>query len=211
MKKILVTGASGYVGGLLIQELLIKGFDVRVMVRDPRKISGQPWYARVSVAVASAENPVELDGALSGIDTAFYLIHSINTGANFDETEARIAQNFAAAAERQEVKQIVYLGGIANDQNISKHLQSRKQTGIALASTSVPVMEIRAGIIIGSGSASFEMLRHLTHRLPVMTTPKWVLNRTQPIAIRDVLWYLCLLYTSPSPRDRQKSRMPSSA
>jgi len=190
MKKILVTGASGYVGGRLIQELLIKGFDVRVMVRDPRKISGQPWFARVSVAVASAENPVELDGALAGIDTAFYLIHSINTGANFDETEARIAQYFAEAAERQEVKQIVYLGGIANDQNISKHLQSRKQTGIALASTSVPVMEIRAGIIIGSGSASFEMLRHLTHRLPVMTTPKWVLNRTQPIAIRDVLWYL---------------------
>ena len=190
MKKILVTGASGYVGGRLIQELLIKGFDVRVMVRDPRKISGQPWFAKVSVAVASAENPMELDQALSGIDTAFYLIHSINTGANFDETEARIAQNFAEASQRQSVKQIVYLGGIANDQNISKHLQSRKQTGISLASTSVPVMEIRAGIIIGSGSASFEMLRHLTHRLPVMTTPKWVLNRTQPIAIRDVLWYL---------------------
>jgi uncharacterized protein YbjT (DUF2867 family) len=190
MKKILVTGASGYVGGRLIQELLIKGFEVRVMVRDPRKISGQPWFAKVSVAVASAENPAELDQALSEIDTAFYLIHSINTGANFDETEARIAQNFAEASQRQGVKQIVYLGGIANDQNISKHLQSRKQTGISLASTSVPVMEIRAGIIIGSGSASFEMLRHLTHRLPVMTTPKWVLNRTQPIAIRDVLWYL---------------------
>ena len=190
MKKILVTGASGYVGGRLIQELLIKNFDVRVMVRDPRKISGQPWFSKVSVAQASAEHPDELDKALAGIDTAFYLIHSINTGSNFDETEARIAQNFAEAAQRQKVKQIVYLGGIANDKNISKHLQSRKQTGISLASTSVPVMEIRAGIIIGSGSASFEMLRHLTHRLPVMTTPKWVLNRTQPIAIRDVLWYL---------------------
>ena len=190
MKKILVTGASGYVGGRLIQELLIKGFDVRVMVRDPRKISEQGWFSKVSVARASAENPAELDEALAGIDTAFYLIHSINTGTNFDETEARIAQNFAEAASRQNVKQIVYLGGIANDKNISKHLQSRKQTGISLASTSVPVMEIRAGIIIGSGSASFEMLRHLTHRLPIMTTPKWVLNRTQPIAIRDVLWYL---------------------
>ena len=190
MKRVLVTGASGYVGGRLIQELLLKDFDIRVMVRDPRKITGQPWYEKVGVAQASAENPAELDRALVGIDTAFYLIHSINTGANFDETEARIAKNFAEACERQNVKQIIYLGGIANDKNISKHLKSREQTGISLASTSVPVMEIRAGIIIGSGSASFEMLRHLTHRLPIMTTPKWVLNRTQPIAIRDVLWYL---------------------
>lgn len=190
MKRVLVTGASGYVGGRLIQELLLKDFDIRVMVRDPRKISGQTWFNKVEVAQASAENPSELDQALAGIDTAFYLIHSINTGANFDETEARIAKNFAEACERQNVKQIIYLGGIANDKNISKHLKSREQTGISLASTSVPVMEIRAGIIIGSGSASFEMLRHLTHRLPIMTTPKWVLNRTQPIAIRDVLWYL---------------------
>ena len=190
MKKVLVTGASGYVGGRLIQELLLKKFSVRVMVRDPRKISGQPWFSQVEVAQASAENPAELDKALAGIDTAFYLIHSINTGTNFDETEARIARNFAEASERQSVGQIIYLGGIANDKNISKHLKSREQTGISLASTSVPVMEIRAGIIIGSGSASFEMLRHLTHRLPIMTTPKWVLNRTQPIAIRDVLWYL---------------------
>ncbi len=190
MKRVLVTGASGYVGGRLIQELLVKELSIRVMVRDSRKISGQSWFSKVDVAQASAENPAELDLALKGIDTAFYLIHSINTGAHFDETEARIAQNFAEAAERQGVKQIVYLGGIANDAQISKHLQSRKQTGLSLASTSVPVMEIRAGIIIGSGSASFEMLRHLTHRLPIMTTPKWVRNRTQPIAIRDVLWYL---------------------
>ena len=190
MKRVLVTGASGYVGGRLIQELLLKGFSIRIMVRDIRKVSGQPWFSKVEVAQANAENPDELDRALLGIDTAFYLIHSINTGVHFDETEARIAENFAQAAERQKVKQIVYLGGIANDKNISKHLKSRAQTGLSLASTSVPVMEIRAGIIIGSGSASFEMLRHLTHRLPIMTTPKWVLNRTQPIAIRDVLWYL---------------------
>ena len=190
MKRVLVTGASGYVGGRLIQELLLRKFKVRVMVRDVRKVSSQPWFAQVEFVEASAESPENLDKALKNIDTAFYLIHSINTGSNFDETEARLAQNFAEAAERQNVGQIVYLGGIANDKNISKHLKSREQTGISLASTSVPVLEIRAGIIIGSGSASFEMLRHLTHRLPIMTTPKWVLNRTQPIAIRDVLWYL---------------------
>jgi uncharacterized protein YbjT (DUF2867 family) len=189
-KKLLVTGASGYVGGRLIAELLHQEVSIRVMVRDARKISAQPWFDRVEVVEASAENPTELDKALAGIDTAYYLIHSINTGSNFDETEARIAKNFADASERAEVKQIIYLGGIANDKHISKHLKSRAQTGLSLASTSVPVMEIRAGIIIGSGSASFEMLRHLTHRLPIMTTPKWVLNRTQPIAVRDVLWYL---------------------
>ncbi len=189
-KRLLVTGASGYVGGRLIQELLLKDFIVRVLVRDPRKIAGQSWFDKVEVAVGSAESPEQLNLALAGVDTAYYLIHSINHGTNFDETEARIAKNFADAAESQKVGQIIYLGGIANDKNISKHLKSREQTGISLASTSVPVMEIRAGIIIGSGSASFEMLRHLTHRLPIMTTPKWVLNRTQPIAIRDVLWYL---------------------
>jgi uncharacterized protein YbjT (DUF2867 family) len=199
MKRVLVTGASGYVGGRLIQELLLKGFAIRIMVRDTRKVSGQPWFSQVEVAQANAENPNELDQALSGVDTAYYLIHSINTGSNFDETEARIAENFAQAAQRQRVSQIIYLGGIANDANISKHLKSRAQTGLSLASTSVPVMEIRAGIIIGSGSASFEMLRHLTHRLPIMTTPKWVLNRTQPIAIRDVLWYLVQAGSLPQP------------
>jgi len=128
--------------------------------------------------------------ALNGIHTAFYLLHSINVGNNFDEIEAQMARSFAKAAQEAGVKQIVYLGGIANDAKTSKHLKSRANTGRELATTSVPVMELRAGIIIGSGSASFEMLRHLTHRLPIMTTPKWVMNRTHPIAIRDVLWYL---------------------
>ena len=189
-RKILVTGASGYVGGRLVRQLLSQDFAVRVLVRDRNKISGQPWLNSVEISQGNATEFEDLRSALTGIHTAFYLLHSINLGSNFDELEAEMARNFARAAEEAGVSQIIYLGGIANDKQISQHLQSRANTGHQLSSGKVPVIEMRAGIIIGSGSASFEMLRHLTHRLPIMTTPKWVSNRTQPIAIRDVLWYL---------------------
>ena len=189
-RRILVTGASGYVGGRLVTALLNEDLPVRINVRDKKKISGQSWADAVEVAVGNATSFSEMKSALAGIHTAFYLLHSIGVGSDFDELEASMARNFAKAAEASGVKQIVYLGGIANDEKQSKHLASRARTGEELRSTSVPVLELRAGIIIGSGSASFEMLRHLTHRLPIMTTPKWVSNRTHPIAIRDVLWYL---------------------
>ena len=189
-RKILVTGASGYVGGRLVTALLADGADVRVFVRDVNKAQSHSWANQVEIATGNASDFQSTKDALTGVHTAYYLLHSINLGPNFDEIESAMARNFAKAAQSCGVSQIVYLGGINNDEKTSKHLTSRANTGKELATTSVPVLELRAGIIIGSGSASFEMLRHLTHRLPVMTTPKWVSNKTHPIAIRDVLWYL---------------------
>jgi len=189
-RRYLVTGASGYVGGRLVRALVEDARNVRVFLRDKSKIQGQPWAQEVEIFEGNANSFEDVNKALAGIHTAYYLLHSINLGPDFDKIEAQMARNFAQAAKAQGVSQIIYLGGIANDKKRSKHLASRAQAGTELASTDVCVMELRAGIVIGSGSASFEMLRHLTHRLPIMTTPKWVTNRTQPIAIRDVLWYL---------------------
>ena len=189
-RKILVTGASGYVGGRLVTALLADNARVRVFVRDANKAASHTWADNVEISVGNASDYQSTLDALTGVHTAFDLLHSINLGPKFDEIESAMARNFAKAAQVAGVSQIIYLGGINNDAKTSKHLTSRANTGKELASTTVPVIELRAGIIIGSGSASFEMLRHLTHRLPVMTTPKWVSNKTHPIAIRDVLWYL---------------------
>jgi len=198
-RLILVTGASGYVGGRLVRDLIEDKCAVRVLVRDAHKVTEQSWAKDVEIVEGNANNLADLRRALCGVHTAFYLLHSINAGKNFDEVENAMAQNFAAAAEAENVSQIIYLGGIANDKNRSQHLASRMNTGAQLASGKVPVLELRAGIIIGSGSASFEMLRHLTHRLPIMTTPKWVSNLTQPISIRDALYYLRKCATLPAP------------
>lgn len=189
-KLVLVTGATGYIGGRLVTELVNSGVQVRVFVRDAKRTIGHNWANLVEVVEGDANSEADLSTALTGVHTAYYLLHSLNTGADFQQIEFEMAQNFANAAKLANLKQIVYLGGISNDASISKHLSSRAQVGKALVSSGIPTIELRAGMVIGSGSASFEMLRHLTHRLPIMTTPKWIHNRTHPIAVRDVLWYL---------------------
>lgn len=189
-RKILVTGASGYIGGRLVRQLLRENLSVRVMVRDRQKISTRPWIDQVEVSVADAKDYLSTVAALKGIHTAVYLLHSMTAGPDFEKLEAVNARIFAKAAESAGIKQIIYLGGIANDIQISKHMKSRVRTGRILDERSVPVIEIRAGIIIGVGSASFEMLKDLIREIPFMTTPHWISNRTQPIGISDVLFYL---------------------
>jgi len=186
----LVTGASGYIGGRLVPELLAAGYRVRCMARDPAKLGDRPWSGDVEVAQADVTDPEAVRRALDGADVAYYLIHSLGTGASFEARDRASARTFAGAARDAGVSRIVYLGGIISGQVLSPHLRSRGEVGDILLGSGVPTAALQAAVIIGSGSASFEMLRYLTERLPAMITPKWVETRIQPIAVRDVLRYL---------------------
>jgi uncharacterized protein YbjT (DUF2867 family) len=190
--RCLVTGASGYVGGRLVPELLAAGYRVRCMARDPGKLSDRPWSGGVEIAAADAMEGTGVRRALEGADVAYYLIHSLGTSASFEQRDRDAAGIFADAAMSAGVKRIVYLGGIVpgDGTGLSPHLRSRAEVGDILLGGGVPTAALQAAVIIGSGSASFEMLRYLTERLPVMVTPKWVGTRIQPIAVRDVLRYL---------------------
>jgi len=186
--RILVTGASGYIGGRLVPALLTAGHRVRCMSRNPAKLASQPWSTDVEIVSADALDPASLDEAMAGCDTAFYLIHSMDgASSDFGARDRLAAKNFAAAATVAELSRIVYLGGLGSGDELSKHLSSRQEVGRILAGGSAAFTELRAAVIIGSGSVSFEMLRHLTEVLPAMVTPTWVRTRCQPIAIRDVL------------------------
>ena len=196
----LVTGATGYVGGRLVPRLLSAGFRVRVLVRNPDRIRDLPWAGDVEVVAGDAGSSADLHRALAGVNVAYYLLHSLQEGAALEAEERRLATAFASAAAEEHVDRIVYLGGLAPDvpsSDMSRHMRSRAEVGEILRGSGVPTCEFRAAVIIGSGSASFEMLRYLTERLPAMITPRWVRQRTQPIAVRDVLRYLVLAADLP--------------
>lgn len=191
-RLVLVTGATGYIGGRLVPELLDAGHRVRCLARNPEKLTDEVWHDRVEVVKGDVTDSSSLERAMAGADAAYYLVHSMGGGTDFDERDAEAATIFRTAAANADVGRIIYLGGLGRDDDpdLSKHLRSRHQVGRVLGEGPVPVTELRAAVIIGSGSASFEMLRSLVEVLPVMVAPKWVHNRCQPIAISDVLAYL---------------------
>ena len=186
---ILLTGATGYVGGALLPKLVEAGYRTRCFARNPAKI--MPSGSRIEVVQGDVFDPPSLDRAMAGIDIAYYLIHSLGEGHRFPERDRAAAVNFADAARKAKVRRIIYLGGLGESrQQMSAHLRSRQEVGTLLRASGVPVIEFRAAVIIGAGSLSFELLRALTERLPVMVTPKWVHVLTQPISIDDVVQYL---------------------
>lgn len=202
----LVTGASGYIGGRLVPELLRAGHRVRCLARSPRKLRDHPWAGDAETVQGDVTDAGSVAAAMRGIDVAYYLVHALGTGSAFEDTDRRAARVFAEQAHSAGVRRIVYLGGLTPpnvpERSLSPHLRSRAEVGRILLDAPVPATVLRAAVVIGSGSASFEMLRYLTERLPVMVTPSWVHTRTQPIGVRDVLRYLVGSATMPDDVDR---------
>jgi uncharacterized protein YbjT (DUF2867 family)/uncharacterized protein YndB with AHSA1/START domain len=200
---ILVTGATGYIGGRLVPRLLELGYGVRCLVRDPARLQGRPWQDEVEIVAGDVLQPASLLSAMQGVHTAYYLVHSLAGGSDFHQRDITAASHFGAAAHAAGIERIIYLGGLAEaSPGLSEHLRSRQQTGQALRSSGVPVTEFQAGVIVGAGSLSFEMIRYLTERVPVMVCPRWVYTRTQPISISDVLAYLTAALEVPESSGR---------
>lgn len=196
----LVFGASGYIGTNLVPRLQAEGWTVRAAARNPRVLDARPW--QVERVAADALQPETLPAALAGIDIAYYLVHSMASGDNFGALDLTAAENFARAASAAGVKRIVYLGGLVPPDADSEHLVSRKLTGDRLRDGTVPVTEIRAGIIVGPGSAAYEVIRDLVNYLPIMTTPRWVQSKSSPIALANLLEYLVRVATLPAAAGR---------
>lgn len=202
---VLVTGATGYIGGRLVAALLASGYRVRCLARTPAKLADEPWVSDVEVVRGDITDPEALGRALEGATSAYYLVHSMGGTVDFADHDRRAAETFRRAADSSsDLEQIVYLGGLGDEgeANLSLHLSSRHEVGRVLAAGRVPVTELRAAVIIGSGSASFEMLRNLTDVLPVMITPRWVSTRCQPVAIRDILHWLVRAISTPEAKGR---------
>jgi uncharacterized protein YbjT (DUF2867 family) len=190
-RPVLVTGVTGYIGGRLVPRLLETGIRVRCLARDASRLQGRPWRGDVELVVGDVLRPESLVDAMRGVAVAYYLVHSLGAGSDFSKRDVMAARNFGAAAKSAGVERIIYLGGLGDPGTaLSAHLRSRHETGDALRESGVPVTEFRAGVIVGSGSLSFEMIRYLTERVPVMICPRWVYTRIQPIAVRTVLDYL---------------------
>ncbi len=198
---ILVTGATGYIGGRLVPLLLSRGYRVRCLARRPSDLRSRPWFSHVEHAECDVLVGETLEAAMQGISAGYYLIHSMAGGARHAELDLSAARNFASAATRSGIGHIIYLGGLVDPQaNAGRHLRSRLETGEALRQGSVPVTELRAGVIVGPGSISFEMIRYLTEQLPIVLGPRWLLHRAQPVAIQDVLQYLVAALEMPACR-----------
>lgn len=201
MRKVAIAGATGYVGGRLLDRLLENGdFTINALARTPQKLAAMQAAhpERLSVVRADVHEAASLAAGLEGVEVAYYLVHSLGSGEHFSEADIQGAKNFAAACEAAGVQRIIYLSGLGSaDDELSEHLLSRHETGTALRTTSVPVTELRAAIIVGSGSASFEIIRDLSRKLPLMITPRWVQSRCEPISIRDVVSYLVGVLDEP--------------
>ncbi len=200
--RCVVFGATGYIGGRVVPELIEAGHQVRVVARTPAKLAEVPWRGRVEVVRGDVTVDDEVRASVADQEVVYYLVHSL-TRRDFSDVDREAARVVAAAASSAGVRRIVYLGGIVPQHTtLSRHLASRAEVGEILRQSGVPTVELRAAVIIGSGSASFEMLRYLSERLPAMVTPRWVHNRIQPIAIRDVLYYLVRAAALPAEVNR---------
>lgn len=201
--RVLVTGATGYIGGRLVPRLIRAGHEVRVLVRRPDRLRDVPWAASVDIVAGDLTDRAAVDRAMEGIEVAYYLVHSMGGRGDFESTELAVARNVAASAREHGVRRIVYLGGLHPDgMRLSRHLRSRTEVAAVLLGSGVPTIVLQAGVIIGSGSTSFEMIRHLTEVLPYMPAPRWVRSFIQPIAVRDVLHYLIRAAEVPSEVNR---------
>ena len=198
---ILVTGSTGYIASRLIPRLLDAGYRVRCLARNPLRLKGRSWFQDIEVVQGDVTIPSTLHTALEDVHTAYYLIHNMTRGHGYTSLELDSARNFSKVAERANIQHIIYLGGLADpEQHIAPHMRSRIETGRVLREGNVPVTEFRAGVIAGSGSISFEMIRFMTELFPIVPGPLWMRNRSQPIAIQNVIDYLFAALTNPNGR-----------
>ncbi len=190
MARIAVTGATGYIGGRLVPHLLQEGHTVRVLTRRAESLRDVPWRKDVEVVEGDLSDIERARELCTDMDVVYFLVHSMTGGSDFAAVDKQCAEAVGSAAKECGVRSIVYLSGLHPEGELSPHLRSRVEVGEILEASGVPVLTLQAGLVIGSGSASFEMIRHLTDVLPAMPSPRWVLNRVQPIAVRDALHYL---------------------